>query len=136
MNVMGIRPFFDIMVPEEVPLSMFKTKLVKILSNILGSTSKFRIETISAFPLQGYHTEKKLYIHDIKTYSSRRMGRASNANFEEDVVFMICMMVHRKDDPEPLKQICLVDVKIAPNPRLITVICRSQTNLLKAFALC
>ena len=49
---------------------------------------------------------------------------------------MIGMTVHWKDDPEPLKQICLVDVEIAPDPRLITVICGSQTNLLKAFALC
>lgn len=47
---------------------MFKTKLVKILSNILGSTSKFGLETISAFPLRGYHTEKKLYIR-VKTWN-------------------------------------------------------------------
>ncbi|PKB95533.1 ribonuclease H-like protein [Rhizophagus irregularis] len=183
VNVMDIKPFFDVVVPEEIPLSMFKTKLVKILSNILGSTSKFGIETISAFLLQGYHTKKKLYIHvrtwnhfdrhkvlkavrevgistasddlnptyyyrkvaceerlplsswavlndynnplfslalsrdhtliltwDIETYSSRRMGGAPNANFEENV--------------------------IALDPQLITVICGSQTNLLKAFALC
>ena len=48
---------------------------------------------------------------------------------------MICMTVHWKDDPEPLKQICLVDVETAPDPRWITI-CESQTNLLKAFALC
>jgi DNA polymerase elongation subunit (family B) len=46
------------------------------------------------------------------------------------------MTVYWKDDLEPLKQICLVDIETAPDPRLITVICRSQTNLLKAFALC
>ncbi|CAB4407083.1 unnamed protein product [Rhizophagus irregularis] len=192
VNVMDIKSFFDVIVPEEIPLFMFKTKLVKILSNILGSTSKFGIETISAFSLQGYHTEKKLYIRvrawnhfdrykvlkavhevgistasndlnptyyyrkvvceerlplsisvnnynpiseddynnplfslalswdrtlvltwDIETYSSRKMGGAPNANYEEDVVFIICMTVYWKDDPEPLKQICLVDVKIA-----------------------
>ncbi|CAI2197741.1 13612_t:CDS:1, partial [Funneliformis geosporum] len=62
INITGIKPFFDIIIPEEMPLSMFKTKLVKILSNTLGSISKFGIEHISAFPLQGYHTEKKLYI--------------------------------------------------------------------------
>jgi len=66
INIIGIKPFFDIVVPEEMPISMFKTKLVKILSNILRSTSKFRLETISAFPLQGYHTDKKLYIR-VKT---------------------------------------------------------------------
>ncbi|RGB31646.1 hypothetical protein C1646_763850 [Rhizophagus diaphanus] len=47
VNVMGIKPFFDIIIPEEIPLSMFKTKLVKIVSNILGSTSKFGIKTIN-----------------------------------------------------------------------------------------
>ncbi|CAI2196755.1 4968_t:CDS:2, partial [Funneliformis geosporum] len=46
------------------------------------------------------------------------------------------MTVHWKDDPKPLKQICLVDVETAPDPRLITVVCGNQTNLLKAFALC
>ncbi|CAI2190674.1 4296_t:CDS:2, partial [Funneliformis geosporum] len=186
-----------------MPLPMFKTKLVRILSNILNSTSKFGIETINAFPLQGYHTEKKPYIcvrtwnyydqnnalkairavgmctasdnlncqyyyrkegtnlfrvsvnnynpisdndasqnrtlvltWDIKTYSSRKTGEVSNAKYEEDVVFIIYITVHWKDDPEPLKQICLIDVETAPDPRLITVICENQTNLLKAFALC
>src|SRR3954447_11500977 len=66
VNITGIRPFFDIEVPEE--MSPFKTKLVKILSNILGSTSKFGIETISAFPLQGYHTERKPYIR-VRTWN-------------------------------------------------------------------
>ena len=63
VNITGIKPFFDVVVPEEIPLSMFKTKLVKILSNILNSTSKFEIKTISAYSLQGYYTEKKPYIH-------------------------------------------------------------------------
>ncbi|CAI2197582.1 5631_t:CDS:1, partial [Funneliformis geosporum] len=212
--------------PEEMPLSMFKTKLVKILSNTLGGISKFGIEHISAFPLRGYHTEKKPYIRistwnhfdrynalkavravsihtasddlncqyyyrkvarekrlplsswatlsnyfyeyiqggtyllqisvdnynptseddynnpllssalsrdrtlvltwDIETYSSRKTGEVPNAKYEEDIVFMICMTVHWKDDPEPLKQICLVDVEIAPDPQLITIICGSQ----------
>src|SRR5438034_6104727 len=34
VNITGIKPFFDVVVPEEMSLSMFKTKLVKILSNI------------------------------------------------------------------------------------------------------
>ncbi|CAG8743823.1 21429_t:CDS:2 [Rhizophagus irregularis] len=40
VNIMGIKPFFDVVVSEEISLSMFKTKLVKMVSNILGSTSK------------------------------------------------------------------------------------------------
>ena len=63
VNITGIKPFFDVVVPEEMLLSMFKTKLVKILSNILNSTSKFEIETISAYLLQEYHVEKKPYIY-------------------------------------------------------------------------
>ena len=51
-------------------------------------------------------------------------------------VFMICMTLHWKDDPNPLKQICLVDLETAPDPRRITVVCENQVNLLKAFALC
>src|SRR2546421_10523310 len=43
VNITGIKPFFDVEVPKEIPISMFKTKLVKILSNILESTSKFGI---------------------------------------------------------------------------------------------
>ncbi|GES77180.1 DNA polymerase family B-domain-containing protein [Rhizophagus clarus] len=210
MNVMGIKPFFDVVVPEEISLSMFKTKLVKMISNILGNTSKtwnhwdqnkalkavreVDISTASddlnptyyyrkvackeRLPLSSWVTLSN-YFHeyiqggtylfqvsvnnynpinddeynnplissalsrdrtlvltwDIETYSSRRMGGAPNANFEEDIVFMICMTVHWKDDLEPLKQICLVDVETVPDPRLITVICGSQTNLLKALAL-
>ena len=73
---------------------------------------------------------------DIETYSSRKTGEVPNAKYEEDVVFMIGMTVHWKDDPEPLKQICLVDVETAPEPRWITIVCGNQTNILKAFALC
>ncbi|CAB4381112.1 unnamed protein product [Rhizophagus irregularis] len=63
--VNGIKPFFDVEVPEEMPLSSFKTRLVNILSNILKGTLKFGIENISAFPLRGYHTEKKSYMRVI-----------------------------------------------------------------------
>ena len=64
------------------------------------------------------------------------MGGVPNAKYEEDVVFMIGMTVHWKDNSEPLKQICLVDVETAPDLRWITVVCGFQVNLLKAFALC
>ena len=49
---------------------------------------------------------------------------------------MICMILHWKDDLRPLKQICLVNVEIASDSHWITIIYRSQTNLLKIFALC
>src|SRR6266498_6009420 len=46
INIMSIRLFFDIIVLEEVPLSIFKSKLVRIISNTLKSILKFRIRTI------------------------------------------------------------------------------------------
>ncbi|RIA78977.1 hypothetical protein C1645_841905 [Glomus cerebriforme] len=185
-----------------MPLSTFKTRLVNILSNTLKGTSKFGIENISAFPLQGYHTEKKLYIPsddltpiyyyrkvarekrlplsswatlsnyfheyiqggtylfqvsvnnynptseddynnplfslalsrdrtlvltwDIETYSSLGLGKFPIAQSDESNVFMIGMSVHWKDDPNPLKRICLVDVETAPDPRWTTIICGNQ----------
>ncbi|PKY52302.1 DNA/RNA polymerase, partial [Rhizophagus irregularis] len=73
---------------------------------------------------------------DIETYSSLGLGKFPTAQSDESNVFMICMSVHWKDDPNPLKQICLVDVETAPDPRWTTIICGNQVNLLKAFALC
>ncbi|CAI2197707.1 8153_t:CDS:2, partial [Funneliformis geosporum] len=52
VNIMGIKPFFDVVVPEETSLPTFKTRLVNILSNTLKSTLKFRIKHISTFSLQ------------------------------------------------------------------------------------
>ncbi|PKK57502.1 hypothetical protein RhiirC2_797906 [Rhizophagus irregularis] len=67
---------------------------------------------------------------------SQKTGEVPDAKYDEDRVFMICMTVHWKNDPESLKQICLVDVQAAPEPGWITIVCGFQTDLLKAFALC
>jgi DNA polymerase elongation subunit (family B) len=72
---------------------------------------------------------------DIETHNSHGLGEFPVAQYDEDQVFTICMTLHWKDDLKPLKQICLVDVETAPDPRWISVICGSQTNLLKAFTL-
>src|SRR5215213_9569860 len=68
VNVMGIKPFFDVAVPENMPLSAFKARPVNILFDTFQSTSKFGIKTISAFSLQGYHIEKKAYIR-VRTWN-------------------------------------------------------------------
>src|SRR5436189_786962 len=44
VNITGIKPFFDVEVPKKMSISMFKSKLVKILSSILNSASKFGVE--------------------------------------------------------------------------------------------
>ena len=240
VDIIGIKPFFDILVPDNESLSIFKPRLVKIISGVEKiDKSKFGVKDINAYPIHGYHTEKKAYIRittwnhydrtrilkevrkygietasdditnvhyyrkiarekklplskwailndyhcisdtnlphysysfrvsvdnyrslednksndliiskvlsydrtlvlawDIETYSGHKMGDLPDARNEEDQVFMICMTVHWKDDPNPLLQICLVDVEMEPDPRWITIICGNQINLLKAFALC
>jgi DNA polymerase elongation subunit (family B) len=235
VNITGIRPFFDAKVSENYSPSSFKTILARILSATLKSTTKFGFKDIRAYPLRGYHTEKRAYIRittwnhfdwynalkavrgvgihttsddlncqyyyrkvareerlplsswavlsnylyehiqwatylfqvsvnnynpiseddynnplfssalsrdctlvltwDIEIYSSQKTSEVPNAKYDEDKVFMICMTVHWKDNPEPLKRICLVDVETTPDPWWVTIVCGSQTNLLKAFAL-
>ncbi len=58
------------------------------------------------------------------------------AKYKEDNVLMICMTIHWKDDSKPLKQICLVDVEMTPDPNRVTIICGNEKNLLKLIALC
>ncbi|CAI2183967.1 3946_t:CDS:2 [Funneliformis geosporum] len=48
---------------------------------------------------------------DIKIYDSQKTGEMSNAKYNKNKVFMICITIHWKDDPEPLKRICLVNVE-------------------------
>ncbi|RHZ45605.1 hypothetical protein Glove_668g26 [Diversispora epigaea] len=73
---------------------------------------------------------------DIETHSTRGLEHVPMARYKEDNVFMICMTVHWKDDPKPLKQICLVDMETTSDPDWITIVCGNETNLLKVFALC
>lgn len=72
---------------------------------------------------------------DIETWSGRRTGEVPNAAFEEDNAFTICFSAHWKDDPAPLREVCLVDVETAPTAGRTTVVCGSPANVLRAFAL-
>ena len=49
--------------PDNEPLSIFKPRLVKIISGAEKiDKSKFGVKEINAYPIRGYHTEKKAYI--------------------------------------------------------------------------
>lgn len=231
VTLIGLRVFFDILVPDKESIDDFKIKIDEILCTVIND---YKIDHIKAFPFRGYHIEKKSYlriftlgtgdrkkalqvvqdrkfetasddmysfhrkiarenriaisgwsmmskykyrrhpyytydfhvsvnhfrpVEDLKMISdrfpisaltrdhtliltwdietqSRELGEFAEIHNEEAIVFMICMTLHWKDDPRPLKQICLVDVETAPDPRWITVVCGKQSNLLKAFALC
>ncbi len=54
---------------------------------------------------------------NIEIYNSCGLDEFFKAINKEDFVIMICMTLHWKDDLRLLKQICLVDVKIASDPR-------------------
>ncbi|GES83053.1 DNA polymerase family B-domain-containing protein [Rhizophagus clarus] len=88
------------------------------------------------FPLPALVRDRTLILTwDIET-QSRELGEFAEVHNKENNVFMICITLHWKDDPKSLKQICLIDLETAPDPRWITVVCGNQPNLLKAFALC
>ena len=88
------------------------------------------------FPISALLQDRTLVLTwDIET-QSREFGEFADVLDLNHSVFMICMTLHWKDDPKPLKQICLVDVETEPDPQWITIICGNQENLLKAFALC
>ena len=89
------------------------------------------------FPISTLMRDRMLVLTwDIETYSSCGLDEFFEVINKEDSVIMICMTLYWKDDPRPLKQICLVDIEIVPDPCWITIVCESQTNLLKIFALC
>ncbi|CAI2197502.1 2672_t:CDS:2, partial [Funneliformis geosporum] len=88
------------------------------------------------FPISAFLRDRTLILTwDIETYASQ-MEEFAEVLEQKNKVFMIGMTLHCKDDPKLLKQICIVGVETAPDPRWVTIICENQVNLLKAFALC
>jgi len=73
---------------------------------------------------------------DIETHSGRNTGEVPLACYKEDVVFMLCMTFHWKDEPKPLAQICLTTVDSGGDSRWSTVLCNNECDLIKAFAVC
>ncbi|RIB28853.1 hypothetical protein C2G38_2156808 [Gigaspora rosea] len=82
------------------------------------------------------HDRALVLTWDIETHSTRGLEHVPYAKYKEDNIFMICITIHWKNNPKPLKQICLVDVESAQDPNWITIMCGNEKNLLKAFALC
>jgi len=73
---------------------------------------------------------------DIETYSNRKTGEVPMAEHDEDKVFMICLSIHWLHDPEPLEMICIVDKETETDERWTTIVCNSEYNIIKAFAIC
>src|SRR5213080_144599 len=68
VTITGIKVFFDIRVPDNMSIPKFWSKIKDILTtgkDKNGGTvnmSLFRMECIKAYPIRGYHAEKKLYL--------------------------------------------------------------------------
>jgi hypothetical protein len=89
------------------------------------------------YPSTSFIKDRTLvFAWDIETYSSRGPEHLPIAKHKSDSIFMICITVHWKDDPTPLKKICIVDVATTSDSDWITIVCGNEANLLKAFALC
>jgi len=73
---------------------------------------------------------------DIETYSSRKTGEVPSAEYSEDIVFMICLTIHWLHEDSALYKICLVDKDTQSDSRWITIICKTEINILKALAIC
>ncbi|CAI2197433.1 13191_t:CDS:2, partial [Funneliformis geosporum] len=58
---------------------------------------------------------------DLETYASQ-MEEFAEVLEQKNKVFMIGMTLYWKDDPKPLKQICLINVETASDPRWVTII--------------
>ncbi|RIB01728.1 hypothetical protein C2G38_2229850 [Gigaspora rosea] len=163
VTISEIKVFFDIRVPDNENTKLFESKIKDILvkgKNVEGETvemTELRIEYVKAFPIRDEHKletasdDLRAYYRkvareyrmpllvltwDIETHSTRGLEHVPYARYKEDNIFMICMTIHWKNDPKPLKQICLVDVECAQDPNWITIMCGNEKNLLKAFALC
>ncbi|RHZ87185.1 hypothetical protein Glove_40g158 [Diversispora epigaea] len=113
VDIIGIKPFFDVTVPDGESLAIFKSSLVKIVSKTLKGTSKFGIKIIKAYPVHGYHTEKKLYIR-ITTW---------NQYDRYDVLKVVC-------DSVPVEEYKPIDENEYKNPLIAPALFRDKTLVL------
>jgi hypothetical protein len=83
VTLLGIRVFFDVLVPDGESPDDCKTKIRGILSGSKVETLK--IEHIKAFPFHGYHTEKKTYLRIYTSGTGKRktaMKAVQDNNYE------------------------------------------------------
>ena len=75
------------------------------------------------FPISALRRDRTLVLTwNIETQSQKLGEFAEIFNLKQNV-FMIGMTLHWKDDPKPLKQICLIDIETEPDPRWTTIVC-------------
>ncbi|GES85731.1 ribonuclease H-like domain-containing protein [Rhizophagus clarus] len=69
VTIIGIKVFFDIRVPNNASIPKFWSKIKGILATGKDSSRKtvnmnlIQMKCIKAYPIRGYHVEKKPYLH-------------------------------------------------------------------------
>ncbi|CAI2166813.1 10500_t:CDS:2 [Funneliformis geosporum] len=116
VTLIDIQVFFDILIPDgetsdEYDLYSFYRKV----------TRENGIQLSRWFTLNKYICKKALlrdctliFTWDIEIYVSQ-MEEFAEVLEQKNKVFMICMILYWKDDPKPLKQICLVNLETTPD---------------------
>ncbi|RGB21977.1 hypothetical protein C1646_776886 [Rhizophagus diaphanus] len=105
VTLIGIQVFFDILVPDRETPDECEEKMI-----YTHSTERW-LEKMQSNSLDALLRDRTLVLTwDIETQSQELGEFAEVLNLKQNV-FMICMTLHWKDDPKPLKQICLVDVE-------------------------
>ena len=72
---------------------------------------------------------------DIETHSARKTGDLPRACHAEDKTFCLACTFHWKDSPDVLLRVCLVDKPTHPDARWKTIVCGSERNVYRAWAL-
>jgi DNA polymerase elongation subunit (family B) len=70
---------------------------------------------------------------DIETWTPHQTGRPPEPEKADDIIFMIALTFHWKDEKEPASRVCLVDYECAPDPEWHTVVCGGQAGIIRAF---
>lgn len=71
---------------------------------------------------------------DIETYNKNQDGEIPMPEIPEHNMFMISMVFQIYHSSDKLLQVCLVDVPSAPHPDFLTIVCKTEENLILAFA--
>ena len=72
---------------------------------------------------------------DIETFNASNDGEIPEPEYKSHNMFMISMAFQMYYASDQLLSVCLVDVPSAPHPDFLTIICNTEENLIRGFAL-
>lgn len=83
------------------------------------------------------HLERDLTMtmaFDIETFNANKDGEIPLPEIQNHNMFMISMAFQWYHAPDQLLSICLVDVPSGAHPDFLTIVCKTEKNLIRAFA--